>query len=63
LTAISETRVNIEVEEAPKAITAKIIPKILKEIHAETTKVFLKKKIIPKTFSSVAPRDTGSVID
>jgi hypothetical protein len=63
LTAISETRVNIEVEEAPKAVIAEVIPKVLREIHTETTEVFLKEEVIPKTLSSITPRDTGSTTD
>jgi hypothetical protein len=63
LTAISEARVNIEVEEALKAIIAEVIPKILKEIHTEIAEVFLKEKVIPKTLSNIAPRDTRSIIN
>jgi hypothetical protein len=58
LTAISEARVNIEVEEAPKAATAEVIPKVLREVHAEAAEVSLREEVIPKTLSSVAPRDT-----
>jgi hypothetical protein len=63
LTAISETRVNIKVKEAPKTSTTEVIPKVLREIHAKTIEVFLKKEVIPKTFSNIAPRDIRSIID
>jgi hypothetical protein len=63
LTAISEARVNIKIKEAPKTITAKVIPKILRKVYAEIIEVSLKKEVIPKTFSNIAPRDTGSAID
>jgi hypothetical protein len=63
LTAISEARVNIEVEEALKATIAEVIPKILKEIYTEIAEVFLKEKVIPKTLSNIALRDTRSIID
>jgi hypothetical protein len=63
LTAISETRVNIEVEEIPKITIAEIIPKVLKKIHAETAEISLRKKVIPKTLSSIILRDAGSAID
>jgi hypothetical protein len=63
LTAISKARVNIEVEEAPKAITIEIIPKVLREVYIETTEISLREKAIPKTLSNIAPRDTRSVID
>jgi hypothetical protein len=63
LTAISEARVNIEVEEAPKAITTEIIPKVLKEIHAKAAEVSLREEVIPKTLNSIAPRDTRSITD
>jgi hypothetical protein len=61
LTAISKTRVNIKVEETPKVITAEIIPKVLREIYAETVEVSFRKKVIPKTFSNIIPRDTRSI--
>jgi hypothetical protein len=57
LIIISEARVNIKVKEAPKIIITKIIPKVLKEIHIETIEIFLRKKVIPKTLSSITPRD------
>jgi hypothetical protein len=60
LIAISEARVNIEVEETPKVVIAEIIPKVLREVHAETIEVSFRKKVIPKTLSSIAPRDTRS---
>jgi hypothetical protein len=63
LTVISEARVNIKVEETPKIIIAEVIPKVLREVHAETIEVSLRKKIIPKTFSNITPRDTRSIID
>jgi hypothetical protein len=63
LTAISKARINIEVEEALKATTAEVIPKILREIHAETVEVSLRKKVIPKTLNNIAPRDARSAID
>jgi hypothetical protein len=63
LIIISEARINIEVEESPKIITTEVIPKVLREVHVETIEVSLKKKIIPKTFSSITLRDTGSIID
>jgi hypothetical protein len=63
LTAISKTRINIEVEETPKITTAKIIPKILKEIHMEITEVSFRKEVIPKTFSNITLRDTRSAIN
>jgi hypothetical protein len=63
LIVISEARINIEVEETPKIITAEVIPKVLREIHAEITEVSLRKEVIPKTFSSIALKDTGFAID
>jgi hypothetical protein len=63
LIVISEIRINIEVEETLKIITAKVIPKILREIYIKAAEIFFKKKIIPKTFSSIILRDTGSTID
>ena len=60
---ISEARVNIKIKEAPKIITAKVIPKILREVHVETMEVSLRKEVIPKTFSSIALRDIRSIID
>jgi ribosome-interacting GTPase 1 len=63
LTAISEARVNIEIEEALKAVTAEVIPKVLKEVHVEAAEVSLREEVIPKTLSSIAPRDTGSATD
>jgi hypothetical protein len=63
LTVISEVRVNIKVKEALKVITTEIIPKILREIHAETTEVSLRKEVIPKTFNNIALRDTRFIID
>jgi hypothetical protein len=63
LIIISEARINIEVEKTPKIITAEVIPKVLREIHAETTEVSLREEVIPKTFSSIAPRDARSTID
>jgi hypothetical protein len=61
LIVISEARVNIKVKEAPKAATAKVIPKILREIHVKTTEVFFRKEVIPKTFNNITPRDTRSI--
>jgi hypothetical protein len=63
LIAISEARVNIEVEETPKVVIAEIIPKILREVHAETAEVSLRKEVIPKTLSNIALRDAGSTTD
>jgi hypothetical protein len=63
LTAISKARVNIEVKEAPKIATAEVIPKVLREIHTKTTEVFFREEVILKTFSSIAPRDAGSITD
>jgi hypothetical protein len=63
LTVISEARVNIEVEEAPKITTAEVIPKVLREIHAEVMEVSFREEVIPKTLSNIAPRDAGSTID
>jgi hypothetical protein len=63
LTVISETRVNIEVEETPKIAIVEIIPKVLKKIHAETTEVSLRKKVIPKTLSNIILRDARSATD
>jgi hypothetical protein len=63
LTAISGARVNIEVKKVPKTTTAEVIPKVLKEIYTKAMEVSLRKKVIPKTLSSIIPRDTGSVID
>jgi hypothetical protein len=63
LTVISEARVNIEVEESPKVVIIEVIPKVLKEIHAKTAEVSLRKEVIPKTLSNIAPRDIRSVID
>jgi hypothetical protein len=61
LTAISETRINIKIKKTPKVITAKIIHKILRVVHAETIEVSFKKEVIPKTLSNIIPRDTRSV--
>jgi hypothetical protein len=63
LTVISEAKVNIKIKESPKIIIAEVIPKILKEIYAETIEVSLRKKVIPKTLSSITPRDTRSTIN
>jgi hypothetical protein len=63
LIVISKARINIKVKEAPKTIIIEVIPKVLKEIHIETIEVFFRKKVIPKTFSNIIPRDTGSIID
>jgi hypothetical protein len=60
LTVISEARVNIKVEETLKIIITEVIPKVLREIHAETAEIFLRKKIIPKTFSNIALKDARS---
>jgi hypothetical protein len=51
LAAISEARVNIKVKEAPKADTT------------EAAEVSLREEVIPKTLSSIAPRDARSAID
>jgi hypothetical protein len=61
LTAISKARINIKVEETPKIIIIEVIPKVLREIHAKTAEVSFRKKIIPKTLSSITPRDTRSI--
>jgi hypothetical protein len=63
LTAISEARINIEVEETPKTTTTEVIPKVLREIHAETTEVSFRKEVIPKTLSSIILRDTRFAIN
>jgi hypothetical protein len=63
LIIISEARVNIEIKKAPKITIIKIIPKVLKKIHAEITKVFFKEKVIPKTLNNIVPRDTRSIIN
>jgi hypothetical protein len=63
LTAISKARINIEVEETPKIITAEIIPKVLKEVYIKTAEVFLRKEVIPKTLRNIVRRDTRSTID
>jgi hypothetical protein len=63
LTVISKARVNIEVEETLKIITAEVILKVLREIHAKTAEIFFRKEVIPKTLSSIAPRDIRSIID
>jgi hypothetical protein len=63
LIIISETRVNIEIEETPKATTTEVIPKVLREVYTETTEVSFRKEVIPKTLNSIALRDTGSIID
>jgi hypothetical protein len=63
LTVISETRINIKVEETPKIIITEVIPKVLKKIHAETTEISFRKKVIPKTLSNIILRDTRSVIN
>jgi hypothetical protein len=60
LTAISEARVNIKIEEAPKITTAEVIPKVLREVHAKTAEVSFRKEVISKTFSSITPRDARS---
>jgi hypothetical protein len=62
LTAISEARINIEVEETPKAVTTEVILKVLREVYAETIEISLK-EVIPKTLSNIAPRDTRSGTD
>jgi hypothetical protein len=61
LIVISETRVNIEVEEAPKIVTTEVILKVLREVYMKTAEVSLKKKVILKTFSNITPRDTRSI--
>jgi hypothetical protein len=63
LTIISEARVNIKVKKTPKTNIIEVIPKVLREIYTKTTEVFLRKEVIPKTLSSIAPRDTRSIID
>jgi hypothetical protein len=63
LTIISEARVNIKVKEAPRINTTEVIPKVLREIHAEIAEVSLREEVIPKTLSNIALRDTGSIID
>jgi chorismate mutase len=63
LTAISETKVNIKIEEVPKITTTEVILKVLREIHAKIIEVSFKEKIIPKTFSSIIPRDIRSITD
>jgi hypothetical protein len=63
LIVISKARVNIEVEETPKIITIEVIPKVLKEVHAKTAEISLRKEIIPKTFSNIALRDARSAIN
>ena len=54
---------NIEVEETPKVTITEVIPKVLREIHAEIAEVSLREEVIPKTLSNIALRDTGSIID
>jgi hypothetical protein len=61
LTAISEARINIEVEETPKIATTEVIPKILKEVHMEIIEVSLREEVIPKTLSNIILRDTRSI--
>jgi hypothetical protein len=63
LTVISKRRINIKVEESLKIATTEVIPKVLREIHTETAEISFKKKVIPKTLSSIAPRDIGSITD
>jgi hypothetical protein len=63
LIAISEARVNIEVEETPKIITTEIIPKVLRIIHIEITEISFRKELILKTLNNIAPRDTRSIIN
>jgi hypothetical protein len=63
LIVISKARVNIEVEEAPKIVTAEVISKVLREIYIETTEISFRKEVIPKTFNSITLRDTGFVTD
>jgi hypothetical protein len=63
LTVISEARVNIKIKETPKITTAEVIPKILREIHIKAIEVFLRKEVILKTLSNIAPRDIRSIID
>jgi hypothetical protein len=63
LTAISEARINIKVEETPKITTAEVIPKVLREIYIKAIEISLRKEVIPKTLSSIVPRDIRSIID
>jgi hypothetical protein len=63
LTAISEARINIEVEEAPKAVITEVIPKVLREVYIETTEVSLREKVIPKTLNNITLRNTRSIIN
>jgi hypothetical protein len=63
LIVISETRINIKVEETPKITIVEVIPKVLKEIHMETTEVSFREEVILKTLSNIALRDTRSIID
>jgi hypothetical protein len=63
LIIISEARVNIKIEEVPKTIITEIIPKVLREVYTKTIEISLREKVIPKTFSNIAPRDTGSITD
>jgi hypothetical protein len=63
LIIISEARVNIEIKEIPKAITAEIIPKVLREVYIKAIEVSFRKEVIPKTFNSIVLRDTRSAID
>jgi hypothetical protein len=63
LIVISEARINIKVKETPKIITIKVIPKVLREIYTEIAEISFRKKVIPKTLSNIAPRDTRSTID
>jgi hypothetical protein len=61
LIIISKARINIEVKETPKIIITEIITKILSEIHTETIEVSFRKKVIPKTLSSITLKDTRSI--
>jgi hypothetical protein len=63
LIIISKARVNIKVKEIPKVIIVEVIPKILREVYTETTKVFFREEVIPKTFSNIILRNTRSIIN
>jgi hypothetical protein len=63
LIIISKTRINIEIKKTLKTNIAEVIPKVLKEIHAETIEVSFREKVIPKIFSNIILRDTRSITD
>jgi hypothetical protein len=63
LIIISEARINIKIKEIPKITIIEIIPKVLREVHAEAAEISFREEVIPKTLSNITLRDTRSVIN